>query len=202
MLGTDRTAIRYRRSGRTTHAVRARLRALAGERRRFGYRRLGLLLSREGVVLNHKKLRRLYAEERLQVRRRGGRKRALGTRAPMAVPDGPNQRWSLDFVSDSLSDGRRFRMLCVVDDCTRECLGLVADTSLSGLRVARELDAIVAVRGLPLDGGERQRDGADEHGDPVDGRRTAASAGTTSRRASRSRTPSSRASTVGCATNA
>ncbi len=66
------------------------------------------------------------------------------------MPDGPNQRWLLDFVSDTLSDGRRFRVLCVVDDRTRECLGLVADTSLSGLRVARELDAIVAVRGLPL----------------------------------------------------
>jgi putative transposase len=92
----------------------------------------------------------IYAEERLQARRRGGRKRALGTRAPIAVLDGPNQRWSLDFVSDSMSDGRRFRMLCVVDDCTRECLGLVADTSLSGLRVASELDAIVSVRGLPL----------------------------------------------------
>ena len=150
VLGADRTAVRYRSVRPDDAATRARLRALAGERRRFGYRRLGLLLSREGLVLNHKKLRRLYAEERLQVRRRGGRKRALGTRAPIAVPDGPNQRWSLDFVSDSLSDGRRFRMLCVVDDCTRECLGLVADTSLSGLRVARELDAIVAVRGLPL----------------------------------------------------
>ena len=150
VLGADRTAVRYRSIRPDDAATRARLRALAGERRRFGYRRLGLLLSREGVVLNHKKLRRLYAEERLQVRRRGGRKRALGTRAPIAVPDGPNQRWSLDFVSDSLSDGRRFRVLCVVDDCTRECLGLVADTSLSGLRVARELDVIVAVRGLPL----------------------------------------------------
>lgn len=150
VLGTDRTAVRYRSVRPDDAATRARLRALAGERRRFGYRRLGLLLSREGVMLNHKKLRRLYAEERLQVRRRGGRKRALGARAPIAVPDGPNQRWSLDFVSDSLSDGRRFRMLCVVDDCTRECLGLVADTSLSGLRVARELDAIVAARGLLL----------------------------------------------------
>ena len=151
VLGADRTAVRYRSMRPDDAATRARLRALAGERRRFGYRRLGLLLSREGVVMNHKKLRRrLYAEERLQVRRRGGRKRALGTRAPIAVPDGPNQRWSLDFVSDSLSDGRRFRVLCVVDDCTRECLGLVADTSLSGLRVARELDTIVAVRGLPL----------------------------------------------------
>lgn len=140
---------RYRSRRPDDGAARSRLRALAAERRRFGYRRLGMLLSREGVRLNHKKLRRLYREERLQVRRRGGRKRALGTRAPMTLPDGPNQRWSLDFVSDTLSDGRRFRMLCVVDDCTRECLGLVADTSLSGLRVARELDAIVAVRGRP-----------------------------------------------------
>jgi len=99
--------------------------------------------------MNHKKLRRLYAEERLQVGRRGGRKRALGTRAPMAVPEAANRRWSLDFVSDTLSDGRRFRMLCVVDDFTRECLALVADTSLSGQRVARELDALAARRGYP-----------------------------------------------------
>ena len=97
--------------------------------------------------MNHKKLRRLYAEERLQVRRRGGRKRALGTRAPMALPQGPNQRWSLDFAADTLTDGRRFRILVVVDDFTRECLGLVADTSLSGARVARELTAIIACRG-------------------------------------------------------
>lgn len=99
--------------------------------------------------MNHKKLRRLYAEERLQVRRRGGRKRALGMRAPMALPEAANQRWSLDFVSDTLADGRRFRVLCVVDDFTRECLALVADTSLSGARVARERGALVAVRGCP-----------------------------------------------------
>ena len=99
--------------------------------------------------MNHKKLRRLYREERLQVRRRGGRKRALGTRAPMALPQGPNQRWSLDFLSDAMTDGRRFRILAVVDDFTRECLALVADTSLPGLRVARELDTLIAVRGRP-----------------------------------------------------
>ena len=104
---------------------------------------------REGAQLNHKKLRRLYAEERLQVRRRGGRKRALGSRAPMTIPQGPNQRWSMDFVSDALADGRRFRILAVVDDFTRECLCLVADTSLSGLRVARELDAVITRRGRP-----------------------------------------------------
>src|SRR6202789_4725187 len=115
----------------------------------FGYRRLLLLLRREGVRVNHKKLRRLYREERLQVRRRGGRKRALGTRAPLTMPQGPNQRWSLDFVSDTLTDSRRFRMLAVVDDFTRECLSLVADTSLSGVRVGRELDAVIARRGRP-----------------------------------------------------
>jgi putative transposase len=102
------------------------------------------------VQVNHKKLRRLYREERLQVRRRSGRKRALGTRAPMVLPRGPNQRWSMDFVSDTLTDGRRFRILAVVDDFTRESLCLAADTSLSGLRVVRELDALIARRGRPL----------------------------------------------------
>jgi transposase InsO family protein len=115
-----------------------------------GVERQHILLRREGIALNHKKLFRLYREERLTVRRRGGRKRALGTRAPMTLPQGPNQRWSLDFVADQLVDGRRFRVLVVVDDFTRECLALVVDTSLSGQRVARELDALIAVRGQPL----------------------------------------------------
>ena len=110
----------------------------------------------------HKKVRRIYREEKLQVRRRGGRKRALGTRKPLVLPrsrclhasncravDGPNQRWSLDFVSDALTDGRRFRILAVVDDFSRENLVLVADTSLSGLRVTRQLDRVIAERGMP-----------------------------------------------------
>jgi putative transposase len=126
------------------------MRALAHERRRFGYRRLHVLLRREGHVVNHKRVFRLYREEKLAVRRRGGRKRAMGMRAPMILPTGPNQRWSLDFVSDQLADGRRFRILVVLDDCTRECLALVADTSISGRRVARELDRLVAERGRPV----------------------------------------------------
>ena len=150
ILGADRSVIRYRHRRANDAALRDRLKELAAERRRFGYRRLKVLLDREGKRMNHKKLRRLYTEERLQVRRRGGRKRALGTRAPMMLPDGPNQRWSLDFVSDTLTDGRRFRILAVVDDFTRESLCLVPDTSLSGVRVARELDAIIARRGRPL----------------------------------------------------
>jgi putative transposase len=129
--------------------VRRRLRELASERRRFGYRRLGILLAREGMDMNHKKLLRLYREEGLAVRRRRGRKRATGTRAPMTVPQGPNQRWSLDFVADALFWGRRFRVLAVVDDFTREALALTVDTSIGGTRVVRELDALIARRGRP-----------------------------------------------------
>jgi putative transposase len=119
LLGVDRTTVRYRSQRSDDAGIWERLRALAGEARRFGYRRLYLLLGREGVSINHKKFRRLYREEKLQVRRRGGRKRALGTRSPMAIPQGRNPRWSLDFVSDAFACGRRFRILAVVDDLTR-----------------------------------------------------------------------------------
>jgi len=128
--------------------VRERLRSLAGERRRFGYRRLGILLEREGVSLNKKKLFRLYREEGLTVRRRKGGKRATGTRG-RPVLDGPNQRWSLDFVHDQMATGRRFRILNIVDDVTRECLRAVLDTSISGKRVVRELANLIAERGAP-----------------------------------------------------
>ena len=150
ILGLDRTSVRYSHLRPDDAVTRERLRAIAAERRRFGYRRLGIMLAREGIVMNHKKLLRLYREEELRVRRRGGRKRAVGTRAPMAAPQAANQRWSLDFVSDALMCGRRFRILAVVDDFSRECLALIADTSISGARVARELDAIIAARGKPL----------------------------------------------------
>lgn len=149
LVGMDRKSFRYVSRRPDDAGVRRRLRELACARRRFGYRRLGLLLAREGIELNRKKLYRLYKEERLTVRKRGGRKRALGTRRPMMLPEGRNQRWSLDFLSDALVDSRRFRILAVVDDFTRECLALVTDTSLSGLRVARELDRIAELRGHP-----------------------------------------------------
>ena len=148
-LGVDRSSVRYRGERPDDAAVRSRLRELAAIRRRFGYRRLLVLMRREGLVMNHKKFRRLYREERLQVRRRSGRKRALGTRAPLTIPQGANQRWSLDFLSDAFADGRRFRILAVVDDFTRECLALIADTSLPGLRVVRELEIVIARRGRP-----------------------------------------------------
>ena len=149
LTGIAPKVYRYQSQRSDDGALRARLRSLAAERRRFGYRRLHLLLKREGVAVNHKKLFRIYRDERLMVRKRGGRKRALGTRSPMTIPQAKNQRWSLDFVSDALGSGQRFRILAVVDDFTRECLALVADTSLSGARVARELDALVKTRGRP-----------------------------------------------------
>ena len=149
MIGCVRMTVRYRSRRAADTELRERLRALAHERRRFGYRRLHVLLRREGFIVNHKRLFRIYREERLLVRRRGGRKRALGTRAPMLIPEWPNDRWSLDFVADQFIDGRRLRILVVVDDCTRECLALIADTSISGVRVARELDRLRGERGKP-----------------------------------------------------
>ncbi len=139
-MGVDRSSMRYstRRAGDA--AVRLRIRELATQCR-FGYRRLRLLLTREGWRMNQKRFPRLYREEKLQVRKRGGGKRALGMRAPIALPGGPNERCSLDFVSDSFTDGRRFHILAIVDDFTRESLALIPDTSPSGARVARELDA-------------------------------------------------------------
>ena len=149
-LGVDRSSMRYQRTKPDDADLRAQIRALAHERRRFGYRRLHVLLRREGWHVNRKRVQRIYQEERLMVRKRGGRKRALGLRAPMAAPDRPNACWSLDFVHDQMTDGRRFRVLAVVDNCTRECLALVPDTSISGVRVARELDRIIAWRGRPV----------------------------------------------------
>ena len=140
VLQVDRTTVRYQSKKVDDVDLRDAIKRVARERRRFGYRRINVMLPREGIYMNHKKLRRIYTEEKLQVRRcGGGRKRALGTRRPMEVPDGQNQRWSLDFVSDAFTDGRRFRILTVIDDFTKEYVLLVSDTSVSGLRVTREL---------------------------------------------------------------
>ena len=147
VLAVDRSSVRYKSVRPDDAGLRKAIRDVARERRRFGYRRIGVMLERQGISMNHKKLRRLYRAEKLQVRKRGGRKRALGTRRPMVLPSCINERWSLDFVSDAFTDGRRFRILAVIDDYSRECLALVADTSLSGGRVARELDAIIVRRG-------------------------------------------------------
>ena len=149
LVGLNRSSLNYQSKRPDDSTVRQRLRELAAERRRFGYRRLGWLLAREGHVMNRKKLYRIYCEERLMVRRRGRRKRAIGTRAPLALPDTINRRWSLDFVSDALSYGRRFRIFCVVDDFSRECLATVVDTSIGGVRVVCELERLVTKHGGP-----------------------------------------------------
>ena len=148
LVGVDPKTVR-RRPVPDCPEIRQRMHEIAGERRRFGYRRIGLMLEREGIKMNHKKLRRLYGEEGLAVKRRRGRKRATGTRAPLDTPEHPNERWSLDFLSDVFEPGRRFRILAVIDDCTRESLALIADTSISGARVARELDALIRLYGKP-----------------------------------------------------
>jgi putative transposase len=149
LVGLDRSTLRYQRKRPDDAALRQRLRDLAAERRRFGYRRLGWMLAREGHAMNHKKLYRLYREEQLMVRRRRGRKRALGTRAPMTLPGAINQRWSLDFVAARLIDGRWFRVLTVVDQFTRERVLLLADSSLNGHKVALALSQVIAERGAP-----------------------------------------------------
>ena len=149
ILNVDRSSVRYKSVRSDDANLREAMRQVASERRRFGYRRIHVMLERQGIYMNQKKLRRLYREEKLQVRKRGGRKRALGTRRPMLLPSTTNNRWSLDFISDAFTDGRRFRVLAVVDDFSRECLALVADTSHSGMRVTRELNELIRQRGKP-----------------------------------------------------
>ena len=149
VLGVERSLARYSFTRPSDALLRERLKALAAERRRFGYRRLAVFLWREGFDCNIKKVHRIYKEERLMVRRRKGRKKATGTRQPLPKPDSINQVWSLDFMSDAFTDGRRFRVLAVVDQCSRECLTITADTSMPGLRVVRELDVLIALRGKP-----------------------------------------------------
>lgn len=129
-------------------AVRERLRALAEERPRFGYRRLLVMLRREGFEVNHKRVFRLYRLEELKIRRKK-RKRVSRKRLPPVTPTAPNERWSLDFTSDQLADGRCFRTLNIVDTFTREALAIEAATSIPGATVVRVLEQVAQVRGYP-----------------------------------------------------
>jgi putative transposase len=147
LVAADRTMIRYRSRRPPETELRARLRELANQRRRFGYRRLYILLRDEGEPSGINRIYRLYREEGLTVRKRRSRRKAVGTRTPILVEAKPNARWSLDFVHDQLTCGRRFRVLNIVDDVTRERLAAIPDTSISGKRVARELTAIIERRG-------------------------------------------------------
>ena len=149
IVNADRTMIRYQSSRAPDAALRTRLRDLANERKRFGYRRLFVLLRQAGEPSGINRIYRLYREEGLTVRKRRARRRAVGTRTPILVEARANARWSLDFVHDQFACGRRFRILNIVDDVTRECLAAIPDTSISGRRVARELTAVIARRGKP-----------------------------------------------------
>lgn len=123
-------------------AVRQRLRELAQERPRFGSPRLHVLLRREGLVQNHKRTERLYREEGLSLRKRRRKKRPSHLRVVMPVPDGADQNWAMDFVSDSLANGRRLRMLTIIDVWNRQCPHIEVDFSLTGARVARVLEQL------------------------------------------------------------
>jgi len=149
LVAADRKMIRYRSCQPPDTELRARLRDLANRRRRFGYRRLFILLRDEGEPSGVNRIYRLYREEGLAVRKRRSRRKAVGTRTPILVEAKPNARWSLDFVHDQLACGRRFRILNIVDDVTRECLAAIPDTSISGRRVARELTTLIERRGKP-----------------------------------------------------
>ena len=150
LLGLGRSTHRYRaRKAEGDAALRTRLKELAAQRMRFGYRRLTAMLLREGMPANHKRVYRLYREEGLAMRIRQRRRIRWNGAVTRPAATKPNQRWSMDFVSDCVSCGKVIRMLTLVDDCTRECPVIEVDTSLGGLRVGRVLDRMAIERGLP-----------------------------------------------------
>jgi putative transposase len=148
LVGLSRTAYRYQNKTNGDQTLRERLKALAAEHSRYGYLMLHGLLKAEGLVVNKKRTYRIYTEDGLQVRTKK-RKKLQRPRLPMEVPSATNQRWSMDFVSDQLSNGRRFRVLNVVDDYSREMVGQLVSVSISGRRVARFLDELTTQRALP-----------------------------------------------------
>ena len=129
--------------------LRERLKQLAAEYPRYGYELLHGMLKAEGLVVNEKKTYRIYREEKLQVRRKRRKRLLARDRVPMPIPEEANQRWSMDFVSDQLATGRRFRVLNVVDDYSRECIGQIVDISITGERVSRLLDRVMLDRSRP-----------------------------------------------------
>ena len=155
LIGMNRGSWRYQRKERNETALRARLRELAGERPRFGYRRLHRMLRREKEngrakwVVNHKRVYRLYREEGLAMRRRKSRRFRAEARVPLALPLRANQMWTMDFTRDTLASGKTFRTLNLMDGYTREALWIEIDTSLPGVRVVQVLERVAQERGLP-----------------------------------------------------
>lgn len=149
LMGLGRSTHRYRARKERDAVLRMRLKEMAARRMRFGYRRLTAMLLREGIPANHKRVYRLYREEGLAMRIRQRRRIRWSGAVVKPAASQPNQRWSMDFVTDCVSSGKVIRMLTIVDDCTRECPAIEVDTSLGGLRVRRVLDRIASERGLP-----------------------------------------------------
>src|SRR6185503_1488460 len=148
-MGISRSLYRYRSRRPDTALLRSRIEEIAALERRYGYRRVYLRLRREGWEVNRKRVYRLYREAGLAVRRR--RRKRLGPyeRKPLPKPSAPNLSWSMDFVADGLIGGRRLRCLTIVDDCTRECVAIEVDTSITGVRVEAVLERLADVRSLP-----------------------------------------------------
>lgn len=150
LIGLQRCSFRYRKRRPDDSVVRERLKQLARQHPRWGYRFLADVLRREGYLINHKRVLRLYREEGLKLRPKKRRKVVSVQRVKPPTTTGINQKWSMDFVSDTLSCGRRFRALSIIDCYSRECLALEVDTSLSGQRVVRVLERLKETRGLPV----------------------------------------------------
>ena len=149
LIGLSRSRWQYRPRRGDDRLLRERLRALAAERPRWGYQQLHTVLRREGHVVNHKKVLRLYREEGLAVARRRRKKQVAIARVPLPTPSTRTERWSMDFVSDALADGRPFRCLTIIDDFTRECPALEVGHSLTAWRVIDVLERLATQRGLP-----------------------------------------------------
>jgi putative transposase len=198
LVAADRKMIRYRSRRPPDVELRTRLRDLANQRRRFGYRRLIILLREQGEPSGINRIYRLYREEGLTVRKRKAQRRAVGTRTPILVEAKVNARWSLDFVHDQFAAGRRFRILNIVDDVTRECLAAIPDSSISGKRVVRVLTHLIVTRGKP--GMIVSDNGTEFTSNPSwAGQRTIRWNGTTSHPANQCRMAISNLSTVACA---
>jgi putative transposase len=149
LVGISRSLYSYRSRRPASAELVERISAIAADKRRYGYRRVHVLLRREGWAVNHKRTYRLYREAGLAVRRRKRKRIGPFERKPLAKPTEINVSWSMDFVADGLIDGRKLRCLAIVDDCSRECLVIEVDTSINGRRVAAVLDRLADLRGLP-----------------------------------------------------
>ncbi len=150
LIGLSRTSFHYRPAAKPDEEViRKRLRELAQTRRRFGCPRLHVMLRREGFVINHKRTERIYIQEGLILRIRRRKKMSSLLRTDIPKPDYPNHIWSMDFMRDSLANGRAIKILAVVDEYTRKCFRIEVDTSINGVRVTRVLDGIAQMEGLP-----------------------------------------------------